>query len=102
MIRSVVSGAALHAAHGKELDLHKFAGQLCPSLVPVDLSLLAPAVLLRNVDLAAAKAKHFLAFSDPMANGGLRDRMLWMLLAQANPDPVGRVTLLARRLLVRF
>jgi len=66
--------AAGHRAHCEHLHFGAFASKIGLGLIPIDLSLLAPAVALRHKRLPRDQAQLKFSVSDVIAHGGLCDR----------------------------
>src|SRR3954465_3241707 len=62
--RTMKSGSAGHAAHGKDLQLRSLTRQICIGFIPIDLRLQAPRVTLRHKCLVNDQAKRALSFLD--------------------------------------
>ena len=88
--------AGSHAAHREELQLHNLATQPGHALEPIHLSFLAQLVALRHEFFPAAEPQLPLPHLHIAPHRSFPDGMIRMLAAQAHPDPVSRMPLLAR------
>ena len=91
-----------HAAHGKALQLGPLPGQIGVGIVPINLRLHTPFVALRNERFLNGQAKGELALLDISADRSFTKLNLRHLTLDPFPDPMGCVSLLPRRLLVRL
>src|SRR5664280_2886429 len=99
---TVERGAAGHAAHGKALQLGPLSRQVGVGIVPVHLRLHTPVVTLGNERLLNRQAQSDLALMDITANRPFAELNLRHLMLDPLPDPMGCVSLLPRRLLIRL
>src|SRR5271155_550634 len=91
-----------HAAHAEDINLLPFALDLHPGFVPVDLTLLPKTVRLRNEGLAAQQPQRNLPLPYVLPHRRLRHPHFRELGSQSTPNAMRRVSLLARRLPIRF
>src|SRR5665213_3278605 len=91
-----------HRAHAEDVHLATLTIKLNPAFVPIHLRLAAELIGLRYENLMPGKAHGHLALSDIAAHRRLCDIDQRQLSAQAQPDPMGSVALLARSLAVSF
>ena len=89
-----------HAAQGKHIQLRALAPQIGISLVPIHLRFHAPVVALGHAHFPRQQPQGKLAIMHVLAHRPFRHRAVGPFLAQACPDPMRRVPLLARRLAV--
>src|SRR5947209_5997272 len=96
-IRSMERRARGHAAQRKDLQLLALAVQIGLGFVPIDLRFLAPGVLLRHAHLRARpQPESLLPLTHVLAHRRLGDPIARPLLADAHPDAMRGVALLAR------
>src|SRR6202790_2082772 len=91
-----------HRAHTEDVHLATLTIELHPAFVPIHLRLAAELIGLQYENLMSGKAHGHLALSYIGTYRRLRNIDQRQLPAQAHPDPMGSVTLLARRLAVGF
>src|SRR5688572_20001948 len=96
------SATAAHAPHAEHLHGLPFSCQVDTRFVPVDLSLLSPAVALRNKGFVYNKSH--LTFSPPYisANAGLSYRLIRQLRSDPLINPVTGMPLFSRRFPICF
>src|SRR5437879_1002391 len=100
--RAMESSATGHAPHAKQVGLLSLLGDVHKSFIPIHLSLLTPTIGLRNKRLLAGQSPLHRSLAHVATNRTLADFYFRHLRSHPAPDPVCRVTLLARRLLVCF
>jgi hypothetical protein len=97
-VRPVERGATGHAPEREHLQRQLLAVHLRHCLIPVDLRLLAPGVLLRDAQLwASAQSQAPLCLAHVAAHRRLRNGMRGLFLSHPHPDAVRRMPLLAGR-----
>jgi len=90
--------AAGHRAHRKDLHFLALAIQIRLGLVPIDLALLTPGVLLRDVHLQAGPQAHrAFPLAHVLPHRRFGDLHVRAFPGDAHPDAMRRVALLARR-----
>src|ERR1039458_5518841 len=101
-IRPMIGRAAGHRTHRKHLQLDPLAIQIGIRFVPIHLGLDAPLIALRNEGLAAPEAQLLLTQLHVVAHRALGGRASRHLAANALPDALGCMALLARSLAIGF
>src|ERR1700710_33492 len=96
------SRSARHAAHGKHLQLHSFAGQIGVAFVPIYLGFHAPVITLRNAGDPLSQAECPLPLPHVLTHRSLTNLTASQFRLYAIPNSSSRMSLFSWRFPVCF